>query len=47
MKIVKSDWIDELEEGSIYSDSVVEEMLDSDGLSPEEAGFMQGYDEAA
>lgn len=46
MKVVKSDWIDELEEESIYSETAVEDLLDQDELSPEEAGFMRGYDEA-
>ncbi|MBW2992544.1 hypothetical protein KY345_04975 [Candidatus Woesearchaeota archaeon] len=46
MKIVKSDWMDELEEENVYSEIAVEDMLDSDELSPAEAGFMHGYDEA-
>jgi len=47
MKIVKSNWVDELEEENIYSGLTVEDMLDQDELSPEEAGFMHGYDEAS
>lgn len=46
MKVVKSDWIDEIEEENVYSEMAVEEMLDSDELSAAEAGFMHGYDEA-
>jgi|GEM_PF-3165762 len=47
MKIVKSNWVDELEEENIYSEVSVEDMLDRDEVSPEEAGFMHGYDEAS
>ena len=46
MKIIKSDWMDDIENENIYSDMAVEDMLDSDELSAEEAGFMHGYDEA-
>ena len=31
---------------SIYSEDVREELLENDELSPEEAGFMKGYEEA-
>ena len=46
MKIVKPEWMDELEEENIYSEMSVEDMLDSDELSAEEAGFMHGYGRA-
>ncbi len=36
----------DLDDESIYSEDVREELLDSDGLSPMEAGFMQGYESA-
>ena len=32
--------------GNIYKKNEREEMLDDEELSPEEEGFMQGYDEA-
>jgi hypothetical protein len=32
--------------GNIYKRKEREEMLDDEELSPEEEGFMQGYDEA-
>lgn len=35
-----------LEDDSIYSEDVREQLLEDDELSPEEAGFMKGYDEA-
>ena len=47
MKIVKSDWIDELEDPTFFSEDGREMLLDEDELSPEEVGFMQGYDEAS
>jgi hypothetical protein len=33
------------EDADIYSVSGVEQLLDSDDISPEEAAFMEGYDE--
>jgi hypothetical protein len=33
------------EDADIYSISGVEQLLDSDDISPEEAAFMEGYDE--
>lgn len=47
MKVVKSDWKNKLDEESVYSDGFVEELLESDELSSEEAGFMHGYDNEA
>jgi hypothetical protein len=47
MKIVKSNWKDKSDDESVYSDGFVEEMLESDELSSEEAGFMHGYDNEA
>lgn len=35
-----------VEEDSIYSEEVREEMVEDDEISPGEAGFMMGYDEA-
>ena len=35
-----------LDELSFYSEEMREELIESDGLTPEEAAFMQGYDEA-
>ena len=46
MKIVKREWADELDAEDVYSEPIVDDMLDSDELSTEEAGFMHGYDEA-
>ncbi|MBD3310160.1 hypothetical protein GF351_02990 [Candidatus Woesearchaeota archaeon] len=46
----KQFWI-ELEEDEgfgedVYSEDIRETLLENDELSPEEAGFMQGYSEA-
>jgi len=35
-----------LEDDSIYSENVREQLLEDDELSPMEAGFMKGYDES-
>tara|TARA_Y100000294_G_scaffold167506_1_gene176731 strand:+ start:1172 stop:1327 length:156 start_codon:yes stop_codon:yes gene_type:complete len=35
-----------LDDESIYSENVREQLLEDDELSPQEAAFMQGYDEA-
>jgi|TARA_Y100000310_G_scaffold345404_1_gene464580 hypothetical protein len=35
-----------LDDESIYSKNVREQLLEDDELSPTEAAFMQGYDEA-
>jgi len=35
-----------LDDESIYSEDVRDELLENDELSPQEAAFMQGYDEA-
>ena len=35
-----------IEDDSIYSESVRKRLLEDDELSPEEAAFMEGYDEA-
>ena len=35
-----------LDDESIYSEDVREQLLEDDELSPMEAGFMQGYDGA-
>lgn len=35
-----------LEDESIYSEDVREQLLEDDELSPEEAAFMKGYDES-
>jgi hypothetical protein len=35
-----------VDDESIYSERVRDQLLDDDELSPLEAGFMQGYDEA-
>ncbi len=34
------------EEDNVYNEEGREELVDSEELSPEEAGFMKGYDEA-
>ena len=34
------------EEDNVYDEEGREELVDSEELSPEEAGFMKGYDEA-
>ncbi len=34
------------EDGDIYSEGNVEEMLDDDEVTPQEAAFMRGYEEA-
>ena len=47
MKVVKSDWQNKPDEENVYSDWFVEELLDSDELSSQEAGFMHGYDNEA
>ncbi len=36
--------MEEYNEGDIYEADVVEQLLDDDELSPEEEGFMLGYD---
>lgn len=37
---------EEKEEDNVYNKEGREELVDSEELSPEEAGFMQGYEEA-
>ena len=37
---------DEKEKDSVYDEEGREELVDSGEMSPEEAGFMKGYDEA-
>jgi|TARA_Y100000310_G_scaffold163176_1_gene163046 hypothetical protein len=37
---------EEKEEDSVYDKKGREELVDSGEMSPEEAGFMQGYEEA-
>lgn len=39
------DWEEESKE-SIYDENSREQLLDDDGLSPEEAAFMEGYEDA-
>ncbi len=48
MKIIKSNWIDELEGEnlSVYSEDGRDMLVDDDEMTLEEAGFMQGWDEA-
>lgn len=44
----KKDKLDFAEgEENVYSESVREDLIDSDEISAEEEGFMAGYDEAA
>ena len=40
-------WYEEemVDDDDIYSGDSVEEMLENDDISPQEAAFMQGYDE--
>lgn len=45
LKLVPGD-IDEEFDESIYVEQTRERLLDDDELSPEEAAFMDGYDEA-
>ena len=35
-----------VEDDSIYSEGVREQLLEDDELTPTEAGFMKGYDES-
>lgn len=46
----KIEWDEEfegiLEDDNIYSEHVRDQLLEDDELSPSEAGFMKGYDEA-
>ncbi|MFH0868361.1 MAG: hypothetical protein V1831_03530 [Candidatus Woesearchaeota archaeon] len=35
-----------LDDDSIYSENVRDRLLEDDEISPEEAAFMKGYDEA-
>jgi len=37
---------EEKEKDSVYDEEGREELVDSGEMSPEEAGFMQGYDQA-
>ena len=37
---------EDLDDESIYSENVRDQLLEDDELSPMEAAFMQGYDEA-
>jgi len=37
---------EEKEEDNVYDEEGREELVDSEELSPEEAGFMKGYEEA-
>ena len=34
------------EQGDVYAEEAREELIEDDGISAEEAAFMQGYDEA-
>jgi len=43
---MKQKWSEEEPEQDIYGKASREELVDSDELTPEEAGFMQGYMEA-
>lgn len=36
----------EEQEWNIYNDDVREELVDADSLTPEEDGFMRGYEDA-
>ncbi len=38
--------LEEKPEESIYSEDIREDLVESGEITPEEAGFMQGYDEA-
>ena len=35
-----------IQDDSIYSEDKREDLIEEDGLSPEEAAFMQGYEDA-
>jgi hypothetical protein len=35
-----------IDDDSIYSEDVRDRLVDDDEISPEEAGFMEGYDKA-
>ncbi len=35
-----------MEDDSIYSERTREDLVEEDGLTPEEAAFMRGYEEA-
>lgn len=46
-KFLRDDELDVIiEDDSIYSKDVRDRLVEDDELSPEEAGFMKGYDEA-
>jgi len=36
---------EEIDTTDIYSEDIAEELLDGDGISAEEAAFMQGYEQ--
>jgi len=44
--LIDGDIDENLDDESIYSEDVRDQLLEDDELSPMEAGFMQGYDEA-
>ena len=45
-KIILVETDESLDDENIYSENVREQLLEDDELSPMEAAFMQGYDEA-
>lgn len=48
MKKIIDDWDEfNIEEENIYSEAARELLLEDGELSPEEEGFMKGYEEAA
>lgn len=44
--LLDEELFDDIEEGGVYSEEVREQQLEDDELTPEEVGFMRGYDEA-
>lgn len=42
LKVVKDDWVDD----DVYSEKARVLLVDDDEMTPEEAAFMQGYEEA-
>lgn len=43
---IKDDKEEHIDDQNIYSEETRELLVDEDSLRPEEAGFMQGYEEA-
>ena len=46
LEIVPDEDVDLSDDENIYSEGIRDRLLEDDEMSPEEAGFMKGYDDA-